>query len=101
MDELSFFSMHDLVTPLTKGYEVLLLIAARMAAERLVMDLQPLHAAAHLATPTVALQYLAMQFAVAIRIEFDTRLFGTDSLHEARAVTADKNVSCCGFGRKR
>jgi hypothetical protein len=44
-----------------------------MAAEFEVMHLQILHAAANLASPAVALQHLAMQLAIAVRIESESR----------------------------
>ena len=57
-------------------------IAPRMAAEFVVMHLQALHASASLASPAVALQYVAMQLAMAVRIEPKSRAFSADLLHE-------------------
>jgi len=39
LDELGSFLMHDVVTTVTKGHKVLLLIATRMAAELLMVHL--------------------------------------------------------------
>ena len=44
-----------------------------MAAEFEVMHLQVLHGAANLASPAVTLQHLAMQLAIAVLIESDSR----------------------------
>jgi hypothetical protein len=49
--------------------QVLLLITARIAAKFEVVHLQMLHAAAKLASPSVACQHLPMQFAIAVKIE--------------------------------
>ena len=46
------------------------------------MHLQALHASASLASPAVALQYLAMQLAMAVRIEPKSRASSADLLHE-------------------
>ena len=62
------------------------------------MHLQVLHATANLAPPAVALQHLSMQFAVAIRIQSESRAFAAD-LHEAFRLTSEINASCCGLGR--
>ena len=53
------------------------------------MHLQILHAPADLAAPSVALQYLAMQFSIARRIESQWRVLGWDLLHEACPATSD------------
>ena len=74
--------------------QVLFDIAARMAAEFEVMYLQVLHAAAGLAPPPVAFQYLPMQFAIVRRIESESRALGWDLLHEACPVTSDRKASC-------
>ena len=52
-----------------QGDQVLFLVAARLAAEFEVMYLELLHATANLAAPTIAFQHLAMQLAIALRIE--------------------------------
>jgi hypothetical protein len=58
------------------------------------MHLQVLHAAADLASPAVALEYLAMQVSIARRIESQSWVLGWDLLHEAFRLTSDKKVSC-------
>ena len=59
--------------------QVLFLVATRLAAEFEVVHLQVLHATADLASPAVALQHLPMQFAVAVRIESQSRALGSGS----------------------
>ena len=54
--------------------QVLFLVAARLAPQFEVMHLQVLHAAASLASPAVALQYLSLQFGIARRIESESRI---------------------------
>jgi hypothetical protein len=44
----------------TQGDQVIFTVAAQLAAELDVVDLQVLHAAAHLTPPAVALQHLPM-----------------------------------------
>ena len=79
--------------------QVLFLVATRLAAEFEVVYLQVLHAPADLASPAVALQHLPMQFAVAVRIESESRAFAADLLHEAFRLTSERKASCCGLGR--
>jgi hypothetical protein len=59
-----------------QGDQVLFLISTRMAAEFEVVYLQVLHATAHLASPAVAFQHLAMQVSIARRIESQSRVLG-------------------------
>lgn len=66
--------MHSCVAISTQGDQVLFQVVTRMAAEFQLMD-QPLHGAADLAAPAVALQHLPMQFAVAGRVESKLRRF--------------------------
>ena len=61
--------------------------------------LEALHAPAILASPTIALQHLAVQFAVAARIESESRALPVDLLHEAFALTSERKASCCGLGK--
>jgi hypothetical protein len=74
--------------------QVLFLVATGPATQFEVMHLQVLEAPADLAAPAVALQHLAMQFAVSVRIESESRGFDADLLHEAFRLTSDKKVSC-------
>jgi hypothetical protein len=67
----------------TQCDQIFLGIVTGLASERPVMDLQSLHAAAHLAAPTISLQYLPMQFAIAFGIESETRILRADFPHEA------------------
>ena len=86
--------MHPRVTFGAQCDQVPFLVATRMAAEFVMMHLQVLHAPADLASPAVALQHLAVQFAIACRIESQSRVFGWDVLHEAFRLTCDRKVSC-------
>jgi hypothetical protein len=74
--------------------QILFLISARLAAKFKVVYLQMLHATADLASPAVALQYLPMQFEVAVRIESKSRAFTADLLHEAFRLTSERKASC-------
>ena len=74
--------------------QVLFLVATRLASQFEVMHLQALHATADLAAPAVALQYLAVQFAIARRGESKSRAFAPDLLHEAFWVTSERKASC-------
>jgi hypothetical protein len=69
-----------------------------MAPKFAVVHLQ-LHAAASLASPAIALQYLPMQFTVGLYIEPESRGFDADLLHEAFRLTSERKVSRCGLGR--
>ena len=93
------FSMHLCVALSAQRYQILFLVATRLAAELEVVHLQVLHASADLAAPAVALQHLPMQLAVALRIEPKSGAFGADGLHEAFRLTSDRKASCCGLGR--
>ena len=79
--------------------QVLLLVATCLAAEFEMVYLQVLHATAELASPAVALQHLALQFAIARRIESQSRVLGRDFVHEACPATSDRKTSCCSPGR--
>jgi hypothetical protein len=70
--------MHLFVAFSAECDQVLFLVATRLAAELEVVHLQILHATANLAAPTVALQDLSMQFAIARLIESRPRAFGGD-----------------------
>jgi hypothetical protein len=71
-----------------------------MASELDVVNLEVVHAAAHLAPPTVALKDLAMQFAIARCVQFHFRSLVAGPTHDALTVISDKKISCCGAGRK-
>jgi len=80
--------MHLFVAFGTQRDQVLFLVPAGLAAELEVMHLQLLHAAAELAAPTVALQYLAMQRAISRRIKPESWGPGADGVHEAFRTTS-------------
>jgi hypothetical protein len=71
--------------------QILFLVAARLAPQFQMLDLQVLHAPADLASPTVAFQYLPMQISIARRIESQSRVLGWAFLHEACPATSDRN----------
>jgi hypothetical protein len=75
--------MHLFVAFSAERDQVLFDIASRLAAKLEVVYLQVLHATADLATPAVAFQHLAMQFAIARRVEPESRAFGWDFLQGA------------------
>ena len=79
--------------------QILFHIATRMAPEFQVVHLQMLDATASLASPAIAIEHLPMQFAVALRIESESRAFAADFLHEAFRVTSERKACCCGLGR--
>ena len=87
------------VTLGAQGDQILFHIATRMAAESEVVHLEMLHAAARLASPAVTLQDLRLQFAIARRIQYESRAFGPDLVHEAFRLTSERKASCCGLGR--
>lgn len=96
-----FFSMHVRVAVGAQRGQIVFLIAPRLATEFEVVYVEVLHAAAELASPTVALQYLLVQFAVAIRVESEWWVLGTDlPAHEIFWLTSDRKASFCGPGRK-
>ena len=68
--------MHPCVAFGAQRDQVRLLVVARLATALAVLHLQVPHRAAGLAAPAVALQHLAMEFAVAGRIQFDSRASG-------------------------
>ena len=63
-----------------QGDQILFHVATCLAAEFEVMHLRALHAAACQASPAVALQYLPMQFVVALHIESESRALAADLL---------------------
>jgi len=67
---------------ITQRNQILFHIATQMAAEFEVVHLQMLHATASLARRAIAIQHLPMQFAVAVRINPESRAFAADLLHE-------------------
>ena len=93
------FSMHLYVAIRAERDQVLFFVATRLAAELEVVHLQMPHTTADLASPAVALHHLPMQFAVAGRIESESRALPADLLHEAFALTSERKASCCGLGR--
>jgi len=66
-------SMHLFVAFGAQGDQVLFLVATRSTSEFEMVYLEVLQATAGLASPTVALQHLAMQFTVAVRSESESR----------------------------
>jgi hypothetical protein len=91
--------MHPCVAFSAQGDQVLFLVATGLAAEFEVVYLQVLHASANLAAPAVPLQHLPMQFAIAGRIESESRALAAERLHEAFRLTSDRKASCCGLGK--
>ncbi len=94
------FPMQLFVTFSTQREEVLFHIATRLATEFAVVYLQVLHAAAEQASPSVPLQHLPVQCAVAVRIESESRAFALSLFHEAVWLTSERKTCCCGSGRK-
>ena len=92
-------SMHLFVAFGAQGDQVLFLVATRSTSEFEMVYLEVLQATAGLASPTVALQHLAMQFTVAVRSESESRAFVVDLRHEAFWLTSERKASCCGLGR--
>ena len=93
--------MHSPVASGAQRDQILFLVPAGLAAELEVMHLQLFHAAAELAAPAVALQHPTVKFAVAVRVEPQSRILGWDLLHEAGPATSDRKTSCCSPGRNR
>jgi len=93
--------MCPFVAPRAQCDQVLLRVTPRLASELEVVYLQVLHAATSLASPAVPLQYLSMQFAIALCIESESRGLAESLPHEAFRLSSDKNASCCGMGRNR
>jgi hypothetical protein len=88
------FSMHLCVALSAQRYQILFLVATRLAAKLEVVHLQILDANAELASPSVALQHLPLQFVVAVRIESEARVLNADGLHEAFRLTSERKASC-------
>jgi len=84
----------------TQCNQILFLIAARVATELDMVDLEVLHTAAELASPAVALQHMPIQFAIVRRIKPESWALEADGVHEAFCLSPDRKVSCCGLGRK-
>jgi hypothetical protein len=91
--------MHSPVASGAQRDQILFLVPAGLAAELEVMHLQLFHAAAELAAPAVALQHPTVKFAVAVRVEPQSRILGWDLLHEACPASSDRKASCWGAGR--
>src|SRR5271167_4906038 len=92
-------SMHLFVAFGAQGDQVLFLVATRSTSEFEMVYLEVLHATASLAPPAIALQHLAVQFAIPGCIEFESRAFVADLRHEAFRLTSERKASCCGLGR--
>ncbi|MGA8874551.1 MAG: hypothetical protein WCC25_17660 [Candidatus Korobacteraceae bacterium] len=67
----------------TKSHQILFRVASRMASKLNVVNLQMLHATAHLAAPSVALQHGSVQLAVTLRLELHSWVLGRWDSHEA------------------
>jgi len=92
--------MHLFVAFGAQRDQVVFFVATRMAPEFEVVPLQVVHATANLAAPSIALQHLSMQSAVARRIKPQPWRFAAELLlHEAFPLTSERKVSCCGPGR--
>ena len=92
---MASFSMHLFVALSAQGDQILFLVATGPATQFEVMHLQVSHAPASLASPAVALQYLPVQFAIARRIESQSRSFAAQLIvHEAFRLTSDRKTSC-------
>ena len=63
--------------------QILFLITTRSTSEFEMVHLEVLHATAHLASPTVALQHLAMQFAIPSCIQSEPWALASNCFHEA------------------
>jgi hypothetical protein len=98
---LASFSMHLFVALSAQGDQILFLITTRVAAKFEVVYLQILHAAANLASPSVAFQHPPMQFTIALAIESYSTGFASRLLHEACRLTSERKASCCGLGKNR
>ena len=92
--------MHLCVTFSAQSDEVLLGIAPTMAAEFHVVNLQALHPAAHLASPSVALENLPMQFAISLEVKSDPRLLEVGLVHEALPVISEKKTPLLRSGKQ-
>jgi hypothetical protein len=91
---MASFSMHLFVALGAQSDQVLFHIATRLAPQFEVVHLQVLHAAACLASPAVALQYLSLQLGIARRIESESRASGLDLLQEAFWLISVRKASC-------
>ncbi len=67
------------MAPDTKSYEILSRITARVAPGPNVMDLKALNTPTILAASAVPLQNFTTELAISIRLEFQTRLFCSNS----------------------
>ena len=90
--------MGILVTTSAEGDEVLLGVVAEVAAWVDVVDLEVGRAAAGLATPAVALQYLLAKSTVGLGVEAKPGPAREQASHEA-FLSCSKNCFCCGGGR--
>ena len=86
--------MHLFVAFGAQSDQILFDIATRLAAELEMVYLQILHATAILAAPAVALQHLAVQFAIARGIESQSRVLRWNLLHESCPATSDRKACC-------
>jgi hypothetical protein len=74
--------MSKQMTTLTERDQIRLRVGTQVAAELSVMNLEPLHAAAVLASPVITLKHLSTQVLVFARGEADTRSLRPHRLHE-------------------
>ena len=72
-------SVHVLVAPDAKSYEILSRIIAQAAAGLNVMDLKAFDTPARLTTPIVPLQNFTAELAISLRLEFQAWPFGSNS----------------------
>jgi len=82
-----------------KGIQVQIVIVSLPDAQLLVVDLQVLSGTTDLAFPAIPTQYLFSEVFVELGIKLQTRSLGSNSLHEAFAVTSCRKACLCSPGR--
>jgi len=91
--------MLPFVTAGAQGDQVRVVIVALLAAELLVVDLQVLPGTTGLASPALATQYLFSELVVRFGTEPQAGSLGSNSPHEAFAVTSCRKACLCSPGR--
>src|SRR5207245_5108701 len=96
---LNALSMNQGMAEMAQRNEIISEVTSAMAAQLLVMDLQRFHAAAGLASPSVALKHLSLKMPVGISVQSPARLFRPCPVHDAPWFSCSRKASLCASGR--
>ena len=91
--------MDRLVAVIAQYNQIILIVAARMTTELLVVNLKIRHRATTLTTPTVSAEYLLAHVFVQLGREQNARILWANPVHDAFSSAWATNARCCSAGR--